>query len=142
MSGISEENNSQKNGWIIGGAATGIVFVVFVESRQINVVINELLQCKFKRAGLKLLFAIEHHNEVLVVAVLLKVLHGCASLNDVLLYQETPPFWSFSTASTLGTAAAVTKQFCVNIRAIASNTNCAAKDVQLLSLVRAYLKLL
>src|SRR5690554_35285 len=76
---ISEQYDLQKDGRVIGGATALVILIIFIESVQIDMVIDEPVKGKFKGTGLDLLLKIDNNHRVLVVVILFKVWHGFAS---------------------------------------------------------------
>lgn len=64
------EQYDQEDGRIIGRATAIVIFVMFIESTQVDMVINELMEGKFKGTGLELLLKIYHNHRILVVITL------------------------------------------------------------------------
>ena len=79
---VSKQNNLEQYGGVIGLATAAIVVVLVVESRQVNMVINEVMQREFEGAGLDLLFEIDHNHRILIVIIGFEVGHAAAPWSD------------------------------------------------------------
>jgi hypothetical protein len=62
--------------WFVDRLTTTAIIVVFiVKGREIDVAINEPMQCELERIGLQLLFEVNNHHCGLVITVLLEIWH-------------------------------------------------------------------
>jgi hypothetical protein len=77
-----------------------IIIVMFVEGREVDMIINEVMNSEFKGIREELFFKINNNHRVLIVIIVLEIWHRKDSVGDALFYQKMTVFWSFSTAST------------------------------------------
>ena len=80
-----------------------IIIVMFVEGREVDMIINEVMNSEFKGIREELFFKINNNHRVLIVIIVLEIWHRKDSVGDALFYQKMTVFWSFSTASTPAT---------------------------------------
>jgi hypothetical protein len=61
--GVSEQNDLQQDGGIVGQAAGVVVAIFWVKNRQIQLVFNQVVNGVFKSAGLELLSVVDDNPE-------------------------------------------------------------------------------
>ena len=79
--GVSEQNDLQQDGGIVGQAAGVVVAIFRVKNRQIQLVFNQVVNGVFKSAGLELLSVVDDNHRILVVVVVLETRHTDGSLS-------------------------------------------------------------
>ncbi len=77
----SEQDDLQKSGWIVGHAAGVVVAVLGMKHRQIQLVLNQIMNGVFEGARLELLLGIDHDHRILGVVVVLEAGYSDDSLS-------------------------------------------------------------
>jgi delta 1-pyrroline-5-carboxylate dehydrogenase len=85
---VSKQNDLQQNGGIVGQATGFVVAVLGMKHRQIQLVLNQVMDGVLESAGLELLSVVDDNHRVLVVVVVLETRHSDGSLSVSQCYQN------------------------------------------------------
>lgn len=97
--GVSEQNDLQQYGRVVSQSACVVVAVLWMEDRQVQLVLDQVMHGVFKGAGLKLFLVVDHDHGVLVVVVVFEAGHGRRVLvgasDKSMLTEPDWQFWDF-----------------------------------------------
>jgi hypothetical protein len=74
--GVSKQDDLQENSGIVGSAAGVVVAVLGVKHRQVQLVLNQVMNGVFKGTGLELFLVVDDHHRILIVVVVLEAGHS------------------------------------------------------------------
>ena len=78
---VSKQNDLQQNGRIVGQSAGVVVALLGVKHRQIQLVLNQVMNGVFEGARLELFLVVNDHHRILVVVGVLEARHTDGSLS-------------------------------------------------------------
>ena len=93
--GVGKQDDLQKNGRIVGQSAGVVIAVLRVKHRQIQLVLDQVMNGVFKGAGLELFLVVDDDHRILVVVVVLETRHADGSLSVCSMLPITVRFGFF-----------------------------------------------
>jgi hypothetical protein len=78
---VSKQNDLQQNGRIVGQSTGVVVALLGVKHRQIQLVLNQVMNGVFEGARLELFLVVDDHHRILVVVDVLETRHTDGSLS-------------------------------------------------------------